>query len=376
MKTRKIYTSILAAVLALAALPAAVSAQSAADLKNVAQVEYRTLPADFENLPARETGKWNFGFRPYDAESAAYLWSDPNVIRNVAAGGDVDAKHLITGLYVTCDPHGMTILGYAALKDHNAALDKGSNLENVFFECFFIPGDADNPMIINYQPFGVCSNLPNFRYKLSWMKPDRNNREMFDDLRVDARVIKNGAVVRIFVPWVIIWDHLPVFANKKDNFWRLSMIRWGGSHGGETWGGRVHSQTKCGYIRMPDFTAAQQAEIMRTTLYALWNKYQVSRNAIELSPTQTVSLDYYRKSIDHLPHSWMNVNEDPVFRMDTLFPLVKDRDAIGKELAKFDSMTTEQQKAFYKKIAPLLANYHYDVDDLYADHLKKQMMKR
>lgn len=373
MKAKTIYTSILAA-LALTAIPA-VKAQNA-DLKNVAQVEYRSLPADFENLPAKETHKWNFGFRPYDAESAAYLWSDPNVIRNVAAGGDVDEKHLISGLYVTCDPHGLTILGYAALKDHNASLAQGKNLENVFFECFFIPGDADNPAIINYQPFGVCSNLPNFRYKLSWMKPDRNNREMFDALRVDARVIKNGAVVRIFVPWTIIWDHLPVFSEKKDNFWRLSMIRWGGSHGGETWGGRVHSQTKCGYIRMPDFTPEQQAEIMRTTLYGLWNQYQEASNGIAVSPFQTTPLDYYRKTIDHLPHSWMNVNEDPIFRMETLFPLVKDRNAIGAELAKFNTMTLEQQKAFYKKNAPLLANYLYDVDDLYADLLKKQMMKR
>lgn len=375
MKAKTLYTSILAA-LALAAVPAVNAQASNADLKNVAQVEYRTLPSDFENLPARETGKWNFGFRPYDAESAAYLWSDPNVIRNVAAGGDVDAKHLISGLYVTCDPYGLTILGYAALKDQKDVLDKGKNLENAFFEIFFIPGDADNPKILNYQPFGICSNLPNFRYKLSWMKNDRNNREMFDDLRVDSRLVKNGVVMRVFVPWTIIWDHLPVFCEKQDNFWRLSMIRWGGSHGGETWGGRVHAQAKCGYIRMPDFTPEQQAMIMKTTLFGLWNKYQAASNLIDYNPTQTMALDYYRKSIDHLPHSWMNVNEDPDFRMDTLFPLVKDRSAIGAELAKFDSMTLEQQKAFYKKNAPLLANYLYDVDDLYSAYLKQQMMKR
>ncbi len=370
--------SLFANIFSFAAVvAAAVPGLYAQDEKNVAQVEFRAVPADYDQLPFRETAKWNFGFRPYDAESAAYLWSDPNVIRDVSSGSAVDEKHLATGIYVACDQYGMTILGYGALKKQENALNTGRGLENVFFEIFFIPGDADNPQIINYQPFGANSIFPHWRYKLSWMKQDRNNRLIFQDVKIDSRYNSNGAVLRLYVPWILYWDHLPVFCEKQDNFWRLSMIRWGGSHGGETWGGRVHSQTKCGYIRMPDFTPEQTSAILKTTLLDLWSQYiSVSRGTAVNPGTTGNVLNAYRKSIDHLPHSWMNVNEDMTFKTEILIPLIAERDKIGQGIARFDSMSIEEQKAFYKQNAALLANFQYDVDQAYAAYLKKQLMKR
>lgn len=345
--------------------------------KNVAQVEFRTLPPDYEQLPFRESEKWNFGFRPYGAEAASVLWSDPNVIRNAAAGDSLDEKHLVTGLYVACDEYGFNILGYGALKKSDDAIKAGRNLENVFFECFFIPGDADTQKIINYQPFGAYSIFPYWQYKLSWMKNDRNNRVIFNDMVLDARYNQNGAVTRFYVPWLLYWDHLPVFYDKQDNFWRLSMIRWGGSFGGETWGGNVHSQTKCGYIRMPDFTKEQTSLILKTTLNMLWSKYVSVKTDTAINPDTTGSvLNAYRKSIDHLPHSWMNMNEDVPFKTTTLKDMIKSRDAIGAGIVNFDKMTLEEQKAFYKKNAPLLANFQYDVEAAYAEYLKQQLMKR
>lgn len=369
-------TTLLAKSLAIAAA-VLLAAEAFGQAKNVAPVEYRTLPADFENLPRTEVEKWNFGFRPYGAEAASVLWSDPNVIRNVTAGADTDEKHLATGLYVTCDAEALTVLVFGALRDSANKLKNGQNVEALSLECFFVPGDADNPQIENYQHFGVTSIYPYYRWQLSWMKEDRNVRSMFEDMKVDPRNVSNGVVLRFSFPWVTFWDKLPVFQTKADNFWRLSVIRWGGSFGGETWGGRVHSQTKCGYIRMPDFTPKQQTKLMETTILKLWARYQAVKNDTAVNPNAVSRTHgYYRGTIDNLPHSWMNVNEDLTFRDTILVPLIKERDAIGEGLANFDQMSLAEQKAFYLKNAPLLANFQYDIDDAYAAYLKSQIMKR
>ncbi len=347
--------------------------------KNVADVEFRTLPPDFENLPARENTKWNFGFRPYGKESSDFLWSDPNLIRDVTSGGAADAKKLPTGIYVSCDEHEISFLVYGALKDNAEKLSKGQNDEELLLECFFVPGDADDPQIINYQHFGVSSLYPPTpRWKISWMKDDRNVRNFLDDMSIVARPNKNGTVLKFSVPWVKYWDHLPIFSNKENNnIWRLSVIRWGGSSGGETWGGVVHAQSRCGYIRMPEFTDTQAALMMKTTLMKLWGLYQQTKSQVEISPNKVPhdKQSFYRQSISNLPHSWMNMNEDRDFVNSILKPLIASRDEIGKSLAEFDKMSLAEQKAFYLKNAPLLGNFHYDVDEAYGAFLKNKLMK-
>ncbi len=346
--------------------------------KNVADAEFRTLPPDFENLPARESAKWNFGFRPYGKESSDFLWSDPNLIRDVTSGGKADAKQLPTAIYVALDEHEISFLVYGALKDNAEKLSKGQGTEDLLLECFFIPGDADDPKIINYQHFGVSSQYPTTpRWSLSWMRDDRGVRNFVDSMQIVPHFNKNGAVIKFSVPWIKYWDHLPIFSDKENNnLWRLSIIRWGGSSGGETWGGNVHSQTKCGYIRMPEFTKEQASLLMKTTLLKLWDYYQSIKNQTEINPARVSQKEnYYRRSISHLPHSWMNVNEDREFAATVLKPLIASRDAIGAELAKFDEMSLEDQKAFYLKNAPLLGNFNYDVDEAYGEYLKNKMMK-
>lgn len=126
---------------------------------------------------------------------------------------------------------------------------------------------------------------------------------------------------------------------------------------------------------MPEFTAAQQTKMMKTTLLALWGMYQDYKNNAAVSPGHTGSLDAYRKSIDHLPHSWMNMNEDPDFKKDVLIPMINDVNSIGKGIAEFDSLSLEDQKAFYLKNAPRIANFRYDLEEAYAEFLKAKMMK-
>ncbi len=358
--------SLIAAIAAACALPV-----FAADYpeKNVLNVDFRSVPADFENLPARETEKWSFNFRPYDAEAAALLWTDPMVIRNVSSGADVDAKHLPTGVYACCDEYGLYIFAYGASVRHGIRFDKMSG------ECFVIPGDNDSHVIRGYQPFGFTGSA--FMYKLMWMKEDRNNREMFNQMVFNQHNCANGTVVEIHIPWAICWDTLPVFKNKKDNFWRLSMIRWGGSAGAESWGGRVHSQSKCGYLRMPDFTPEQESKILKTTLVKVIEMFNDTVGATEINPGRVGNpMNAYRQSIAHLPHSWMNVNEDPEFRPVLQALIQNRRDIIKVAEEKFGQMTLEEQKAFYLENVAKLANFRYDVEDAYAEFLNQKLLAR
>lgn len=347
--------------------------------KNVADVEFRNLPPDFENLPFRESSKWNFGFRPYGKESADFLWSDPVLIRDVTSGAAADAKRLPTALYVSMNDDEISFMVYGALKDNKERLKKGENDEELYLECFFLPGGADDPQIVNYQHFGVASNFPATpRWKLSWMRDDRNVRDYVSSMNIAPRRNANGVVLKFSVPWIKLWDKLPIFSDKENNnHWRLSVIRWGGSAGGESWGGVVHSQTKCGYLRMPDFTEEQASLLMKTTLMKLWGQYQVTKKRTDVNPGNVpTSRSYYRDSIAHLPHSWMNINEDMEFVETILKPLIASRDAIGAQIADFDSMTLAEKKAFYLRVAPLLGNFHYDLDEAYGNYIKAKMMKR
>ncbi len=362
----------------LTAAAALLTVSASAGEKNVADVEFRTLPPDFENLPARESAKWNFGFRPYGKESSDFLWSDPNLIRDVTSGGKADEKKLPTGIYVSCDEYEISFLVYGAMRSSAEKLAAGQQQEELLLECFFIPGDTDDPQIINYQHFGISSRYPAVpRWKISWMKDDRNVRDFMDDMIIVPRPNANGMVIKFSVPWVKYWDHLPIFSDKENNnIWRLSVIRWGGSSGGETWGGNVHAQSKCGYIRMPEFTDAQASLMMKTTLLKLWDLYQKNKSYVRIAPDKvSAKPNYYRQSISHLPHSWMNLNEDREFVDTVLIPLIAKYDGIGKGLAEFDKMSLAEQKAFYLENAPRLGNFHYDVDEAYGAFIKNKLMK-
>ena len=127
----------LASLLVLCGLLAPARAE-----KNIISVEYRDLPANFEQLPRTEPQKWNFNFRPYGAMAASVLWSDPIMQREVMAGEDAQGKEP-TALYVCCNAEGLNLLVYAVESKMTSSLEKGEALPTSTLECFFAPGDAD-----------------------------------------------------------------------------------------------------------------------------------------------------------------------------------------------------------------------------------------
>lgn len=364
--------------LAAALCFSASAALSAADEigKNTANVEFRRLPHDFEKLPALEPQKWNFNFRPYGKEAAEVLWSDPNSIRQIAAGEKSSSGQIITGIYASCDAEGLDILIFATMPQTiSGALEKGTKEPGVSLETYVLPGDADDPQIINYHPFGFSSNQPYLEWSLSWMKWDRDTRPVISEIVFDVRRVTNGLVIRMHYPWLPFFDRLPVFSEKEDNFWRLAMLRWDGK--AVTWGGVVHQQVQLGYLRMPAFTQEQKTQILKSVLLKIWNRYQNIKSDRRISPNFITGRDdFYRNSQKDLPKSYMNVNEDFGFQDAWLLQAIKDRDALGAGIADFEKLPPAEQDAFYKKNAALLYNFDYDIEEAYADYLNKKIMKR
>ena len=337
--------------------------------RNVLDVEYRILPADFETLPAREPEKWNFNFQPYGKSSAEMLWTDPIVRREALAGGADGKPPPATAIYACCDDEGFTLLVLAVETGWREALENGSRAPRSALECFFQPGDSDSSDIEHYYQFICDTREPCIQGIFPWMTEDRSFRSIEGALQVTARELPHANVVRIRVPWEPLFDRLP-FSRKADNLWRLSVIRWAAT-GGQTWGGNVHQQTSCGYLRFPDFTPEQRAAMMRHCLGRAWERYQTVLAAKDVSPA-FVPLGGRRRPpffFDDLarnPHTFINVNEDAAFRAAWLDGAVAARNALGAGLAAFDTLPSAEQAAFYTRASDMLFNFRYDIEQAYG----------
>ena len=114
-------------------------------------------------------------------------------------------------------------------------------------EFFFTPGDADTSKIEHYyQMYYSNSRLDEF----PWLTHGSDFRPCRPYTTFQEYVMQNAVLVRLNFSWEPLFDRLPLFPAKRDNFWRLSVIRWGSPS--QTWGGVVHQANQAGYIRWPD----------------------------------------------------------------------------------------------------------------------------
>ncbi len=344
--------------------------------KNMVEVVFRDLPANYETLLEDEAAKWSFNFRPYGAGSAETLWSDPIVQRDALAGRDIAGK-APTALFVTCNEEGFTVLVFAAEPQFKDNLEKGSSLPPSRLECFFAPGDADMSSIEHYYQFIIGANEPRIEGIYPWLVEDRKFRTLEGHLRIDSRMLPNGNLVKIFVPWAPLFDRLP-FTDKRDNFWRLSVIRWGAPGGGQTWGGVVHAATSAGYIRWPDFTDERKTAIRKTVLLKGWTVYKNLAGSTGVNPALVPprTEEYYEETIAKLPQTFRNVNEDFGFREAWLENAIAERNALGATIAIFDTLSQAEQEAFYDKASDMLFNFRYDIEQAYADYLGAMIFRR
>jgi len=215
------------------------------------------------------------------------------------------------------------------------------------------------------------------------MSEDGHWRMLKPFVRHEVRRARGGYVFRLDVPWEALWDRLPVFGDRNDNFWRLQIMRWVG--GGITWGGEVHEPARGGYIRWPDFTEEQKLAILQKTLEKGWIAYKAFDGKARYSTlgagapwssfasvrTETYAVEQAKAEG---PRTYVNYSEDPSFRPE-LDRLHAERDALGAGIAAFATMTPADRDAFYRKAAPMLFNYRLAIEAAYAAHLKNKLLK-
>ena len=338
---------------------------SGPDGKNVYDVRYAALPRDYASMLRTAPEEWNFNFRPYGA-SSEWLWSDSNVRRGGAADGKT-ADRNVTGLRVSCDAEGFDVLMYGCEPSMSDYLAKGEDYPYQTVEFFVAPGDADEPAVQQrYMCYYDQGKLREYENRM----PDPHYR--LSAPTVTETALSNAVVVRISYDWSSFWNLLPLFTDRTDNFWRLSLIRWVGP--GLTWGGAVHQNSQAGYIRWPAFTPAERTAILGTTLRKGWKEFNrlANSNTLTLTGVSTnwVTTTELRRKTN--PRSFVNMNEDPDFR-PTLERMVAERRALGPGLDRFGEMTREEQDAFYARASELLFNFPWALQEAYGDFQRNRL---
>lgn len=338
------------------------------DAKNCLDVEFRELPANFETLLKTAPERWHFGFRPY-GKSASQLWTDPIVQRDALIGEDTEKS--VCAITVYCSEKGFDLLIFTSEPGFKKALEEGKNLPAGTSECFFTPGDADTSKIEHYYQF-ISNNINPKINCYPWMMEDRTFRSIEDFITAETRFLPNGYLKRYHIPWDPLFDRLP-FAKKRDNFWRLSVIT-----NRQTWGGTVHQANQAGYIRWPDFTPAQKTAMRKHVLLRGWNAYRAAVNSIDLNLSRPFERNeaYFKEQFAHLPHSFKMYGEDFGFRRAYLEKAVADRDALGKTILAFETLSEKEQEEFYAKASDMLFNFRYDVEEGYRKYMKSLIFKR
>lgn len=342
------------------------------DGKNLADVVGRTYPSDFERLLVDDLDGWNFNFRPYGRTSD--LVSDPSIIRGVQS--DASAGGYPTALRTMWDENGFTLLVFCGDTSGAACLREGKDLPLPRLEIYISPNDADNRDVASYWMFFQDGS----RFtQYDFLVNDRTWRFMSPYVATEMHPVRNGYVFRLSIAWEGLWDRLPFLSEKKDNLWRLKVVRWAG--GGLTWGGEVHMPMRSGYLRWPAFTAAERASVLRRVLERGWSDYcrhrrepcyNVSKAGWSAARVRTEPWHVAEVEANG-PRSYINYTEDPAVRPE-LENIVAEADALGKGIADFGTMDEAAQLDFYRKAAPKLFNFRYDVEAASAARLKAKIV--
>lgn len=359
--------------LALAAAVSAAAAFAADNAKNIADIVFEPLPADFGAFMKANPGRWNFGFRPY-GDAAGDLWTDPQLQRDVTGGKSV-AGARPTAIAFSMDSRGLTALLFCGEPSMTNGYATSGDFPSPFAEFFICPGDADTGKIRHhYHMYYDGFKLEEF----PWLEADRDFRTLLPYTTFEEHELPNGVMLRLTYAWEGMFDYLPfVDAGKKDNFWRFSAIRWAPG-GGQTWGGKVHAPSQAGYIRFPEFTPGQKTAIMAHVLKEGWKVFRASERDYRYNvgnglPYADVNTNlYYREELAAHPRSFVNYAEDPGFRPE-LARLRAACSALGPGLSRFAEMAGDEQIAFYKKASQLLFNYRYDVEEAYREYLVRKL---
>lgn len=370
----------IAAVIAVLAAASSARGQDAPknNAKNIYDVRWEAVPEECGQLLENDIEGWDFNFRPYGRTSD--LWTDPNIVRD--AGASEDQARRLTGIRVSCDADGWGFMVFCAEPGKSAAIAATNAPPYPSLELYFCENDSDNANIAEYWQILYMNGL--FR-EIQWPVSGRYWRTILADVRHEIREVKDGYIARVVIPWRIFWDRLPIFTEKKDNFWRFGAMRW--SSGGLTWGGVVHEPDRFGYIRWPEFTKEQKTEIMARILNRGWFEYksfcsQAVYDTSRKGPGGHSKAPYVRTEPyavsaieEDGARTYALVSEDPVAR-PVLEKLRGEVDAFAPGIARFREMAFEEQVSFYREASRRLYNFRYDIADALGKIRRDKIMRK
>lgn len=341
--------------------------------KNVLDVWMGTVPGAPEELLVSQPQIWNFGFRPYGS-SAADLWSDPIMARNVMSGANAEGKSP-TAVAVACDFDGFTVMAFCVEASVNSAIANTNSLPDSYCELYVAPGDIDNHDMLPYYQFGLSALSDGKLDHYPWIVADRRMRTPTPYMDFSTRILPNGYLYVVHFSWEAFWDKLPL-KDCADNFWRLSLIRW--CDGGISWGGVVHEASRFGYIRFPRFTDREKAEIRFRLLRKAWTRFCSLSGKPTYNPSRSWAAPWPRddkfinEEFADKGETFIHYTQDPVFSLK-LKELVDERKALASGIANFREMDPARQAEFYAKASDMLFNFKYDVEKAYADHVDDKL---
>lgn len=342
--------------------------------RNILNVEFRSVPGDFENLLRSEPEKWHFGFRPYGSGGDVFA-TDPIIQRDALNGKETEKN--VCALRVMCDTEGFTMLIYSSGPNLENLVADGKNIPSGFSECYFVPGDEETADVEAYYQFLISAtdhnhyrDVPDRKVRcFPWFVEDRQFRNIVNYISADFRRTPNGVVSKVFIPWECLFDRLPL-TDKKDNLWRMNVIC-----GGLTWGGKVHQMSRAGYVRWPDFTPEQRTALRKNTLLKGWAMFHRDSKMTELDTKRTTNQPlppWLEKQMSGL-YSFKFYAEDPGFRAFWLEQALKERLALGEQIAKFETLSEPEQIRFYKTASGKLYNFRYDVENAYRLYMNSKL---
>ncbi len=103
--------------------------------------------------------------------------------------------------------------------------------------------------------------------------------------------------------------------------------------------------------------------------------FQRTRSRTELNTRQTTDLPlpaWLKKQMDG-PYTFRFYAEDPGFRTYWLDQALKERLALGKQIAEFDSMDEAVQSRFCKTAYDKLYNFRYDLENAYRLYMDSKL---
>lgn len=338
--------------------------------KNYFRIPFRSAPVSFEELMTAKDIQWNFNFRPYSKESAALLFTDPAFQRDVSSGKNIEGVRP-TAMTFMCDSAGFTVFVFAGEPEFAKNLAEGKPLPKCMLEMFFAPGDCDSGKIEHYNQFIIDEPSTNKVNHYPWLVDSRGFEPLEEYLRLETKMLPNGYMLRIFVPWEFTWSRLP-FSDGPNNIWRLSILRFSPG-GGQSWGGVVHELSRAGYIAWPEFTNEQKTAIRQNVLMKAWLKYKTVLASVDPAKTPDLKEPYREKSMS-AKRSFNNIAENRDFTEKHLAPMIAERNSLGEKIATLNKMNQDEQTAFYDEAVAKLMNFDYDIEDSFAAYLKNKIM--